>query len=1473
MAKKGKKSSTPVPTKKEDLNAKKKGKKSKNSQDEESIDPKATQRAKQQAQRAKVTSSSSWTGKLPHTLLHEFCQKRKWGKVEYDMKKIGDKGMLGIAILSYTDPKTKELLTVRMNDPTYDKVKQEGALTPQETTNEARHYAATIALCRLAYNTNLQMMLPPNHRQIWYALDDYRKKLISEGDTYHANRIFNSEPFVMLLEDRKLEQQKAKEREAQNNQQMKEQKVPIFISSTNLVNNTNTENYKDKSSKIVPKKDGKIVKVSTNNKKLNANINQNIIRFPKKVWEKAAFIDLDESTRQLIELSLKGIIDWNSSCGLNNTADQDKISVLKQRLLSFNFRETHVNEAMKYKDPLSFLLFNLPEDDLPLFFHKRKEDSKNKIEISSLPLTTRMSVERLCECGASEDEVLYALDQCGKNENEAARLLTESLIDNQQFYIPKLDEINEKESIECWNQELESLQSIYGDSIENVVPNSNYTIVLDPNLKLRVKVYRSDNYPNSLPGIIVSTFDKTLKLPNYIKKQILTKLLEYILEHNFVGDMCIFTIFEWLQENIKNIINNPGPLLQEEYLSNTNHKNEAHLTKSNKKLLTNRTSVNVHLNQEQLKSAKDEYNLRIQSKEFKEMQLVRSQLPAWEMQDTIVKLVEQNDVVLITGETGSGKSTQVVQFLLDSLMKSSRHTNIICTQPRRISAIGLAERVSDERCVKCGDEVGYIIRGVNKTKLGTRIKFMTTGVLVRILQSDKSLLNDSIVVIDEVHERSLDTDLVVTLLKNLLGKIPGLKIVLMSATVNINLFKNYFPKLGTCHIKGRTFPIKDYYLDDIINELNFTIRKPPNNKTKGYYDDIKDEDIDDDSSSSDSYYVQPNADSHYFRSGKINYDLICQVTEHVDKKLQLEGNNGSIIIFLPGIAEIDKCCKMLRDINSGNGFVVLPLHSALSPEDQKKVFKRYPNKRKVVVSTNIAETSITIDDCVATIDTGRAKTMSYNPRDNTTRLIEYFISKAEAKQRRGRAGRVREGLSYKLFSKKLYEEDMVEMPTPEIKRVALDSLYLSVKAMGIKNVTKFLASGLECPPLNALKKAEIMLSTIGLLNSEDFSLTELGRFISLMPVMDSKHGKLLIYSILFDITDIGVLIASLLSVGGLPFVSGVENREKIKKILSQYKNKGDILASVEIIQKYLEIDGKTKKRQFMKDNCLSFNKINEILSSRAQYYSILKDIGFLPFNYQPNSKFKEFNRNQDKMELIKAILTGAYYPHVARVELPDTKYLSTSSGAIEKDPEAKSIKYWIRNEEYVDKLLNLNKDKGGQNDNTCDTNMPLPSTRAFIHPSSILFHSNSVDVDEIKSLDDTNNLNVNEKYNNNNSKNPILKFPFILYNTSSFTNKLYLKDITPTSTLSLLLFGGAILYDINGSTHSPGIIVDNWLPIRTWCKNAVLIKQLRIQLDKAIKTKLENPSYIKNDNVLDDSNLSSADKVLKVVETIISSEV
>ncbi|SMN22703.1 similar to Saccharomyces cerevisiae YLR419W Putative helicase with limited sequence similarity to human Rb protein [Maudiozyma saulgeensis] len=1428
MAKKNKKSSSPAVATETASNGKK-GKKGKKDVPEPEPDSKEARKAKQQAHRAKVTSTTSWTGKLPHTLLHEFCQKKKWNKVEYDMKKIGDKGMVAVAVLAYTDPKTKEVLTLRMTDPTYDKTSNKGAMTPQETPAEARHIAATVALCRIAYNTNMQMMLPPNHKNVWYALDDYRKELI-KSNPKRGERLFDTEPFATILEDRKLEKQRAKERDAKRNQAEKTEVTTVVISSTNSVGSKK-----------------KAFKVEKNT--LSKKREKPLISFPKKVWENATFIDLEESSRQLIEKFTKYNIDWSlrkKSEESSHSNDAER-SILKERLISLKFREPHVLEAMNYSDPLSFLLFNLPEDDLPPFFHKRSEDSRNKIEISLLPLATRIIVEKLTEIGVSNDEALYALQENNMDEANAASTLTQNLLPNVVLNQPF--DISDEESKELWAEEVESLKSIYEERCEIINP-SCFLISLDEKLKLKIKIYRSNAYPYTLPGIIVSTFDKKFKLPNYIKKNILTQLLTHIKQSGMLGDMLIYNIMEWLDDNVENIINNPGALLTAEDIAKSSQTNLTDLISSkNGKPKNNKSRRSNKLSAEDIRQLKDEFMNRITTQDYKSMQSVRAALPAWGKQNQIVELIDNHDVVLITGETGSGKSTQVVQFLLDNIIKNEKPTTLLCTQPRRISAIGLAERVSDERCTNCGDEVGYIIRGVNKTSKNTRIKFMTTGVLVRILQGEKTFLNNSIVVIDEVHERSIDTDLIVTLLKNLVGKVKNMKIVLMSATVNVELFKKFFPGLGTIHIEGRTFPIKDYFLDDILEQLDFKIKKNERNR---FFDE------EDNESSNEDNYLHPGADSRFFKSGQINYDLVCQVASHVDTQLNKENNDGSIIIFLPGVSEINKTCRMMTENDETNRFVVLPLHSALTPEDQKRVFKRYGRKRKIVVSTNIAETSITIDDCVATIDTGKAKTMYYNAKDNTSRLLESFISKAEVKQRRGRAGRVREGVSYKLFSKATYEE-MVSMPAPEIKRIALESLYLSVKAMGIKNVTSFLANGLEAPPGLALEKAEKLLMTVGLLDDESKSLTELGKFISLIPVMDIKYGKLLIYSIIFGLTDTGILAASILSEGVLPFIGGIENRDAVRNILSKHKSRGDLLATIQMFEEYLGLSDSKSRTKFMKDNLLSYNKVNSILSTRTQYYSNLKDIGFLPMSYKPDIN-NTFNRNNGNFKIFASILTGAFYPNIARIQLPSPKFFETSAGAIEKDPEAKQIKYWIRNEEYVDELQKLEKEK--QQGRLDSETLPLPATRAFLHPSSVLFSSKGPNSEDMKAL-----TKVDGPTDKHSTQDPLLKYPFVVFNSSQFTSKLFLRDITPTTTLSLLLFGGPISYDVSGGHHSPGIVVDSWLPIRTWCKNGVLIKELRMLVDLSIKQQLDNPSYANVDNK---ENNGSA--ILNMVEKIIENE-
>ncbi|CAH00300.1 RNA helicase [Kluyveromyces lactis] len=1364
------------------------------------------EKAKRLQSRANVTSSVSWTGKLPHSVLHEYCQKQKWNKVEYDMKKIGDKGLVSTALISCTDPKTKETLVLRMS------LEKKEIVPPQSTPAEARHYAATVALHRIAFNSKLYLMLPPNHKNLWYDLEDFRKALLKENPGKCA-RLFDEDPFETMVRLRKEKEQQEKKKASQQEQDGKNKKTPVFITSIN--------------SKTKSSEGNKKIQQNVTYSKIK-NVERPAVTFPKKVWDSAPFFDFDESSRRLIENSLRKHIDWDSKLYTGGMTDEREL--LKSKLLNLGFRSVHVEEAMTFKDPLSFLICNLPEDDLPHFFQRRKEESLNKIEIANLPLNKRNMIDSLCELGNSKEETQLALEECDYNEAEACLKL---LLDIYPINVPQIT-INEDEVNETWNQELEALKSIYESNFEQLNASS-YKINLNDEFKIKLKVYKTKSYPQTLPGIVVSTFDKSYKLPNYIKLTILEKLLHFLEESQLIGDMCVYHIVDWLQQNLSEIIENPGPLLTKERIEITSN----NLIKStNKKRRFNaRTSK---LSNQEVSELEDEYRKRQKSNEFHTMREQRSKLPAWKIQNSIVELINSNDVVLITGETGSGKSTQVVQFVLDNLMQHGdlNKTSIICTQPRRISAIGLAERVSQERCVKCGDEVGYIIRGVNLTKSATRIKFMTTGVLVRILQGDVTFLNDCVVVIDEVHERSIDTDLIIILLKNLLKKVKGMKLILMSATVNVDVFKAFFKNLKSIHIEGRTFPIQDYFLDDVLKETNFKIRREQMN----YSAETNEEDM----------YLTPTANSKFFTSGQINYDLIAETVFHVHNKLLRESNDGSLIVFLPGVGEVNRCCKTLSKADSDSLFEILPLHSALTPDDQKRVFKKFKSRRKIIISTNIAETSITVDDCVATIDTGRVKTLNYDPSSNTSKLVESFVSKAEAKQRRGRAGRVRSGYSYKLYSKKVYES-MAELPVPEIKRVTLESLYLSVRSMGIKNVTKFLQQGLDPPPLSSLEKAEQILTTTGLIDETDNTLTQLGKFVSLLPVMDSKHGKLLIFSILFGCTDIGVLIASLLSVGTSIFINEYENRVAIREILVENENLGDVLAVVLLLNKYINLEG-ASKRKFLKDHLLSYNKVTEIMSSRTQFYSNLKDIGFLPFDYKPGNTSSEFlNRNAGNFEILKCVISGSFYPSIARVQLPEIKFVATGVGAVEKDQDAKLTKYWIRNEEFIDQLY---QKQGGQ-----ETNL-LPASRAFVHPSSLLFSaSNSVPA-EAQSIESIDDISSKKKSKSKNS----LKAPFVVYNGKRDTGKLYLTGITPTSAIAVLLFGGSLSYNLNSSLNSPNVVVDNWSPIRIWCKNGVLIKELRSLVDEVIKEKLENPHYVKADYS------TKGDDVLKIVEQIVKSK-
>jgi ATP-dependent RNA helicase DHX57 len=485
-----------------------------------------------------------------------------------------------------------------------------------------------------------------------------------------------------------------------------------------------------------------------------------------------------------------------------------------------------------------------------------------------------------------------------------------------------------------------------------------------------------------------------------------------------------------------------------------------------------------------------------------------------------------------------------------------------CTQPRRISALGLADRVSEERCSTVGQEVGYIIRGESKASQSTKITFVTTGVLLRRLQTSggssddvvASLADISHVIIDEVHERSLDTDFLLVLLRDILKKRKDLKLILMSATLDASVFEDYFKsngKVGRVEISGRTFPVEDFYLDDVIRITGF------NSGRTGRIDEDNE----------DTAGMDAEVASAIQSIGmRVNYDLIISIVKEIDAELTHLHQDGGILIFMPGLMEISRTLDSLRSIPNLHS---LPLHASLQPSEQRRVFPHAPpGKRKVIVATNVAETSITIDDIIAVIDTGRVKETSYDPQNNMRKLEEVWASRAACKQRRGRAGRVAAGKCYKLYTRNVERSKMAERPEPEIRRVPLEQLCLSVRAMGIREVGHFLANALTPPESVAVDGAMDLLGRIGALDGDD--LTALGRHLSMIPA-DLRCGKLMVYGAMFGCLDACVTIAAILTVKS-PFVSLMEKREEAKAARGKFaNNQGDLIGDLKAFEQWDEM--------------------------------------------------------------------------------------------------------------------------------------------------------------------------------------------------------------------------------------------------------------------------------------------------------------
>lgn len=374
------------------------------------------------------------------------------------------------------------------------------------------------------------------------------------------------------------------------------------------------------------------------------------------------------------------------------------------------------------------------------------------------------------------------------------------------------------------------------------------------------------------------------------------------------------------------------------------------------------------------------------------------QLPIKEAKNRIIDAIIDNPVVIVVGETGSGKTTQLPQFLHEIGLAQNGMIGI--TQPRRIAATSVARFVASQMGTQLGNKVGYQVRFDKAADITTDIKFMTDGILLREFQEDADLSKYSVILVDEAHERSQNIDFLLGLLKDLLTRRPDLRIVISSATINAKEFSQYFNNAPVINVSGRTYPVEIVYEE---SEL----------QTGSLVDRVVDKVI----------------DIHLFEQ------------------------EGDILVFMTGADDINQVIKKL-DEKKLSGLVVLPAYAALDQEDQNEIFVQYPGTRKVVVATNIAETSITIDGICYVVDSGYIKQMNFDPLSGIHSLDMVEHSKAGCEQRAGRAGRTREGTCYRMFSKESFNERL-DFTEPEIKRTSLASIVLAMEDIGINNIIDF----------------------------------------------------------------------------------------------------------------------------------------------------------------------------------------------------------------------------------------------------------------------------------------------------------------------------------------------------------------------------------------------------------------------------------
>ncbi|XP_074635335.1 ATP-dependent DNA/RNA helicase DHX36-like isoform X1 [Acropora palmata] len=791
-------------------------------------------------------------------------------------------------------------------------------------------------------------------------------------------------------------------------------------------------------------------------------------------------------------------------------------------------------------------------------------------------------------------------------------------------------------------------------------------------------------------------------------------------------------------------------------------------------------------------SFKEEQQQKLTSKgtRYAAMQEFRRKLPAYDMREELLKLIKSEQVLVISGETGCGKTTQVAQFILDDAIEQGCGSTcrVICTQPRRISAISVAERVAAERGESCGgnSSVGFQIRLESKLpREQGSILYCTTGILLRWLVSDPLLSGTSHIILDEIHERDVLSDFLLIIVRDLLLKRPDLKLVLMSATLNSEMFSSYFGNCKMAHIPGFTYPVQEFYLEEIIEKTGYHVDQDrnqraqrPEPKWKKYRDRgtkslAKDNWIAKSQQEDKEMMWKHHLDSiqHKFSPRtiatlnnmymeKIDLDLVVRVVTHISLHME----EGAILVFLPGWDDISKVHDKLKEekMFSSDKFRIIPLHSMMPSTNQKEVFDRPPEGvRKIVIATNIAETSITIDDVVFVVDGGKVKEKTYDVQNKIACLQPVWISKASSRQRRGRAGRVQLGYCFHLFTK--YHADTLEdYQLPEMLRTPLEELCLQIKILKLGMIRPFLAKALQPPEDQAVINALEVLHQLNALDANE-ELTPLGYHLATLPV-DPRVGKLILFGAIFSCLDPVLTVASVLGFKD-PFVSPLGKQKEAERARAYFAGdtRSDHLALLRAFQGWEQASRGGREREFCWRNFLSGNTMKMIKDMKQQFSSLLRDIGFLDSS---DPKATSANHNSENLKLVKAILCAGLYPNVAKIEHHRT---------FKRPPILRT----------------------------------LEDGRVYLHPKSV------------------------------NAQVIVFEDNFLIYHEKMKSSSLFLYDSTMIAPFPLLFFGGDIT--VFKEEGQETVAVDDFIKFKSPTRIANLVKELRVELDKLLKQKIAEP--------------------------------